>query len=556
MTYLHRTALVVVLASLSSVAVGCSATEEEARQSESALEDRDDAYRVIHEARSDLHEKREAHAKVLDRGRDELAQIAPALTDDQIKEYAIAYANLDSSKDALGDYVDASLALAKALDEVLAKPDLFREMMTHEHGQMIAAHRELSKTPAAGATVRFVGKTLTKDDPDHLVEGALVFALPAAVFESLVKTRSVTKAIDQVCKDLSGPNGPAASVVKALSALKTSTKVLTSTDAGAINDAIRQAAAVVEIWKAGASPAGSSPTTGGNDSAKNLRAAVQSSPTAVRAIADGANMMRMAMGGREAAWLADIAAGAKVAGMGMNFALAAFDVASSFGDLDDGSDKARLLGNGASLVAAALAFTPIGAASIAVGAAAFAIKLYASYLAEKENWDLYREEKAACLAGVVADDVGVALSEAHPKHLAFFGSLGMAPADIQWLAPRIRKTPSGIDGDFWKGITSTSNGNAMLALRVADDVFRLSPKEDAALLRAAAGTGDAAKQSKALWLFFGMLEYQPNASGWKETISTTTALEILSQRASLDASGPEGRAAFTRARTYLAGLRR
>jgi hypothetical protein len=276
----------------------------------------------------------------------------------------------------------------------------------------------------------------------------------------------------------------------------------------------------------------------------------------VRAVATGANTMRSFMGARAATWIDDIAAGAKIAGMGMNFALAAFDTAASLGDLDEGSDKVMLLGNGASLVAAALAFTPVGAASIAVGAAAFAIKLYASYLAKKEKWELYEEEKTACLKGVVADDAVAPLSEAHPKHLAFFGSIGMAPADIQWLAPRIHRTPSGIDGDFWKGITSTSNGNAMLALRVADKVFRLTPAEDAALLKAAAGTGTKAAQSKALWLFFGMLEYQPNASGWKETISTSSALAILDQRASLDASGTEGRAAFTRAKTYLAGLRR
>lgn len=558
MTYLRRrSALVVVLASLSSLAFGCSeAAGEESLQSESAFRDRVDAYKTIVEARRELDEKREAHADVLDRGRDQLAQLSAALTGDQLKAYATAYAKLDSSKDALGDYVDASVALAKTLDEVLADEELFDEMMTHERGQMVAAHHELSRTPAAGATVRFVGKTLTEDDPDHLVEGALVFALPAAVFEALVKTRSVPQAIDEVCRDLGGAHGPAPSIVRALAALKTSASVLTSADEGRMNDALRQTAAIVEIWKAGGSPAGSSPTTGGNDAAKRLRTAVQSSPTAVRAIAEGASMMRMAMGGREATWLADIAAGAKVAGMGMNFALAAFDVAASFRDLDDDSDKVRLLGNGVSFVAAALAFTPVGAASIAVGAAAFAIKIYASYLAKKEKWDLYEKEKMACLRGVVADAVVAPLGEAHPKHLAFFGSLAMAPADVQWLAARIHETPNGVDGDFWKGITSTSNGNQMLALRVADEVFRLSPQEDAALLRAAAGTGNVEAQSKALWLFFGMLEWQSNASGWRETISTTTALDILGERADLEASRAEGRAAFARARTYLAGLRR
>jgi hypothetical protein len=262
MTYLRRTALVFVLASLSSVALGCAATDESTVQSESALDGRDDAYRTIEEGRRALHDKGEAHAKVLDRGRDELAQLAPALTDDQLKAYANAFAKLETSQDALGDYVDASIALAKTLDEVLANRALFDEMMTLEHGQMIAAHRELARSPAAGATVRFVGKTLTAADPDHLVDGALVFALPSAVFEALVKTRSVTKAVDQVTRDLGGPTGPAPAVVKALSALKTEAGVLTSTDGGAMNDAIRQVAAIIEIWKAGESPAGSSPTTG------------------------------------------------------------------------------------------------------------------------------------------------------------------------------------------------------------------------------------------------------------------------------------------------------
>lgn len=556
MSYLRRTALVAVLAALPAVSIGCAAPEEDARQSASALDDRDEAYFAIHELRTDLHEKGEAHARILDRGRDELAQLSPALSDDQIKAYATAYAKLDASKNALGDYVDASFALARTLDEVLANPRLLETMMLHERGQMIAAHQELARTPAPGATIRFVGRMLTAGDPDYLVERALVFALPGAVFEALVKTRSVPRAIDQVARDLGGPSGPAASVVAALDRLKTSSTALTSADEGSIAGAIRQTAAIIEIWRAGESPAGSSFTTGGNASARLLRTAVQSSPAAVKAIAEGANTIRMAMGGREVAWLTDIAAGAKVAGMGINFALAAFDTLASLNDLDEASDKVRLLGNGVSLVAAALAFTPIGAASMAVGAAAFAIKMYASFLAQQEEQQLYREEKAACLRGIVADDAVTPLSEAHPEHLAFFGSLGMLPADVQWLAPRLHRTPEGLDGNFWSGITSTRNGNAMLALRVADPVFRLSPSEDGALLRAAAGTGSLDAQAKALWIFFGMLEFQPNASGWREGISTTTALDILSRRAALDASGPEGRAAFTRARTYLAGLRR
>lgn len=556
MTYLRRTAAVFALSFAVGTSLGCASVGDDSAQSAQALDNRDDAYIMIEKQRGALFDKEKAHAAVIERGRDELAQLSPALTDDQLKSYATAFAKLDASKKALAEYVDASIALAKTLDEVLANPGLLEQMMTLERGQMRAAHMELAKTPASGATIRFIGKVLTKDDPDRLVEGALVFALPSAVFEALVRTRSVPAALDRVAADLGGKGGPLPSVVDALLAMKTSTAFLTSTDGGALNDALRQVAAVVSIWKAGESPATSSFATGGNDAAKNLRLAVQNSPNAVRAVAWGANSMRMALGGTQSEWLTAASAGAKVAGMGINFALAAFDVAASFGDLDDGSDKVRLLGNGVSLVATALAFTPVGAAGIALGAAAFAIKMYASYLAKKEKWDLYKEEKAACLKGVVPDDAVSPLSEAHPKHLAFFGSLGMAAADVQWLAPRIHETPSGIDGNLWGGITSTSNGNAMLALRVADKVFRLSTKEDGSLLKAAAGTGSIAEQSKALWLFFGMLEYQPNASGWKDTASTSTALSILAQRAELDASGTEGRAAFTRARTYLAGLRR
>lgn len=579
-----RFASLVALTCLVAAPSACApASAEEAARSESPL-DRDGAYAVIDEARRDVFERQRAHEAIVDRGRDELAQIAPALTDAQVRGYAEAFAALPTSRAAREGYVGAAQRLATALDEVARDPELLRTMLTVERGQVLAAHADLAQTPAAGATIRFVGRALNAsatspyrrllDDSEsrmHL-HAMLYWGLPSAVFEALVRSHrpgataadTARVALARVGADLGGERGAAAPVVAALARYATGSEVFTGSEDVTLGDvpmgdALREVAAIVAIWKAGGSPETRTPASGGNESAQHLRALLTNSPKAIRAVADGANKMKMALGGTESQWLRSLGQSARIVGMGINFALAAYDTAASLSDLDDQSDRVRLVGNAMSLLAATLAFTPAGWAGAALGAAATVIKLYASHLAAREQREQYRAEKSACLATLIDDrDVVAALSEAHPKQLARLGvDLGMAPEGIQWLAARLHRAPSGYDTSFWPGITS-DRGNDMRGLTVADQVFHLTPEEDVALLRAVAGPGSADEQRAALWVVLGVLEFQPNASGWREGISRSAALGVLAERAALDlgsgALETQGRTGFSRARSYLAAI--
>lgn len=543
--------------------------------------DGDGAYLTIEEARRDLHAQRVAHERVVDRGRDELAQLAPALTDAQVQAYAEAFAALPAARSARAAYVGSAQRLAATLEEVAGDRALLEAMVTFEPGQLVAAHVDLAKTPAAGATVRFVGRVLgaragspyrrLRDDAEAVVRVRYMLydALPSAVFEALVRqhragaspSATAAAAIDQVSADLGGSRGAAAAVVAALQRYKTQRQVFSGSEdvtfeGVQLGEPLRQVAAILAIWNAGGSPESSSPRTGGNEVARNLRTAVQSSPTAVRAVAEGANRMRLAMGGTEQAWLRGVAQSARVVGMGMNFALAAFDTLASLSSIDSDADRARLVGNGFSLLAATLAMSPVAWAAVPLAAAAMGIKLYATHLANRELRELHREEKRACLGTFIADqEVVDALSEAHPRHLARLGTqLAMEPDAVQWLAARLHRGPAGYQSSFWPGITSTRN-NDLRALTVADQVFRLTPEENEGLVRAIAGTGTADAQRAALWMVFGVLEFQGNASGWQEGITRARALEVLDERAALDVGGealaPHARAGFQRARSYL-----
>jgi hypothetical protein len=532
----------VALVAMATLAGGC-AVDSSPADAEQAAALTGDAGQAVSNLRDAIDARDEMDAALAR----QLSQIGDALTPDQQRAYARAFAALPDVQRTTTTYERSAAALDAALRAIVSSPQKLASVghpaiyqgwayMPATDGGLYDAFKLLAQTRYAATSLRFAAHVLGGDPAyamvtashKQVVKDLVLPALPLAFASALVAKGSSVSALADLKDMLDAAHGKAEQAVKWIERYRTFTGAYeTNPDLVKIEDqpvgkALHAVGAVLAIWEVGD---GVTALTRGN-AEEALRHFVKGGPDSVSAVAEATSAYRHIVLGVDKTPLAEGVV--KVAGkVGAALGVVA-SVINTLGDLQkwNASDdaKVRVLGDLVGVGAGLLALVGAGPAGLAVGGIGLGIGLFADFLRDQRISTQDRDQKRACMPMVFPRDPGLAhtIAAADPLVIRTLSDMWMRGVDIQRVA--------SLDPDAFTNEMRRPMPIQWVGLEVTREIFTLTGAEMATLLERVAGSETDANRRAYKVDFF--LRYIGMAADYTGDMTVASGVSWLHAQAS------------------------
>lgn len=463
----------------------------------------------------------------------QMADLGGALTADQQRKYATAFAALPEVARTTEEFERSAAALDRELRALITSPAKLASMRGRWGGDsgLYEAFKTLATTRYAGTSIVFASHILGRDpayswvrvSPSQVVREVLTPALPGAFAGLLLTTGSASSAVSELRRLFEASDGKGDEALAWIETYRTfsgtygdATTILAIEDEP-IGKALKPIGAILAMWEVGD---GVSQLTRGNARAA-LDRFVNGGPESVAALAEGTSAIRRVMFG-----IAETPFAEKVIKVAGKVGAALGVVAGIIATIEDlkkwdgsGDAKLRVLGDVVSIGAAVLTLVGVASGGAVLGVAALGISLLAEYFHDQR---LAREDalqKAPCLAAVFPSDPALA----HTLAIAQAAEIEILSKDFAMSPEVVQRTakvyPDALTHEKWQAMPLR-----WIGLLVMKDIFVLTGSEIATVLEKIAGaeTNPDAREYK---LHF-FVSYLADGGGWDGTSLTSRSAAL------------------------------